>query len=92
VTGGRVRRRALVSGQVQGVFYRDSARREAARHGVDGLARNLPDGRVEVVLEGPPESVEAVLAWLRRGPSQAQVRAVDVTDEPAAGLTGFDIG
>jgi acylphosphatase len=88
---GTVRRRALVSGRVQGVFFRDSARREADRRGVAGRARNLPDGRVEVVLEGPPDDVAAVLGWLGEGPPHAQVDAVEVTDEPVEGLRGFEV-
>jgi acylphosphatase len=91
VTGDRVGRRAVVSGLVQGVFYRDSARREAQRRGVDGSARNLPDGRVEVLLEGPAEAVAGVLEWLARGPAHARVDTVEVTDEPVRGLRGFDI-
>jgi acylphosphatase len=87
----RVRRRALVSGRVQGVFFRDSARQEASRRGVAGLARNLPDGRVEVVLEGPPDAVDAVLSWLRRGPAYARVDTVEVTEGQPAGLHGFEI-
>jgi acylphosphatase len=89
--GPLVRRRALVSGRVQGVFFRDSSRQQAARRGVAGRARNLPDGRVEVVLEGPPEEVAAVLAWLRQGPAYARVETVEVTDEPVQGLRGFEI-
>ena len=89
--GAVVRRRALVSGRVQGVFFRDSSRQQAARRGVAGGARNLPDGRVEVVLEGPPEEVAAVLAWLRQGPAYARVETVEVTDEPVQGLRGFEI-
>ena len=87
MTDQRVGRRALVSGLVQGVFYRDSARREALRRGVAGSARNLPDGRVEVLLEGPPDAVAAVLEWLGRGPTHARVDTVEVTDEPVRGAT-----
>jgi acylphosphatase len=89
--GPLVRRRALVSGRVQGVFFRDSCREQAARRGVAGRARNLPDGRVEVVLEGPPDEVAAVLAWLRQGPAYARVETVEVTEEPMEGLRGFEI-
>ena len=69
----RVRRRVVVGGRVQGVFFRDSTRREAQQRGVSGWARNLPDGRVEVVLEGGPDEVAAVLSWLRDGPPHARV-------------------
>jgi acylphosphatase len=82
----------VVSGRVQGVFFRDSTRRRAAEHGVAGLARNLPDGRVEVVLEGPADAVAAVVAWLHDGPPHADVHSVELTDEPVEGLRGFWVG
>jgi len=88
----RVHRRVLLSGLVQGVFFRDSTRREAARRGVAGSARNLPDGRVEVVLEGPADDVAEVLRWLRQGPPQARVESVEVSEGPVEGLTGFAVG
>jgi acylphosphatase len=87
-----VRRRAIVSGQVQGVFFRDGARREAAGRGLAGSARNLPDGTVEVVVEGPPTDVAALVDWLHRGTPQSQVDDVVVTDEKPAGLRGFRVG
>jgi acylphosphatase len=86
-----IRRRVLVSGLVQGVFFRDTCRRLAARHGVAGWVRNLPDGRVEAVFEGDPGSVEQLIAWARRGPEQARVTAVTVEEQPVDGLTGFTI-
>lgn len=86
-----VRRIALVSGRVQGVFYRDTCRRVATELGVAGSARNLDDGRVEVVLEGDEASVEAVLDWCRQGTPQAAVEAVEVTAEEPEGLSGFEI-
>jgi acylphosphatase len=86
-----VRKRVLVSGEVQGVFYRDTCRRVAGQQGVAGWARNLPDGRVEAVFEGDAESVERLVRWARRGPSEAWVTAMDVHDEPAEGLTAFEI-
>jgi acylphosphatase len=87
-----VRRRAVVSGQVQGVFFRDGTRREATRRRLAGSARNLPDGTVEVVVEGPAGDVAALLAWLRQGTPQSRVAAVDVTDEEPEGQTGFRVG
>lgn len=84
-----VRRRLLVDGRVQGVFFRESCRREAERAGVAGWARNLEDGRVEVVLEGVPAAVEQVIAWCRRGPSQAVVTNVHVAEEAPEGIAGF---
>jgi acylphosphatase len=87
-----VRRRAVVSGRVQGVFFRDGTRREASRRGLAGTARNLPDGTVEVVVEGPADDVAALLAWLRHGTPQSWVDDVEVTDEEPEGLTGFGVG
>jgi acylphosphatase len=86
-----VRKRVVVSGRVQGVFFRDSCRRIAGQQGVTGWVRNLPDGRVEAVFEGDPDSVERMVRWSRRGPSHARVTAVAVSDEPAEGLAGFEI-
>ena len=85
----RVRRRVVVGGRVQGVFFRDGTRREAQQRGVSGWACNLPDGRVEVVLEGGPDEVAAVLSWLRDGPPHARVESVDVREEPVEDLHGF---
>lgn len=87
-----VRRRALVSGHVQGVFFRDSTRRVAAEHGLAGRARNLPDGRVEVVLEGPAEAVAAVVTWLHEGPPRARVERVEVSEEATREPRGFSLG
>ena len=75
-----VRKRALVSGRVQGVFFRYTCRQVSEREGVDCRATNLNDGRVEVVLEGAPEAVERVIEWCHEGPPQAQVTGVKVTD------------
>jgi acylphosphatase len=82
---------ALVGGHVQGVGYRWFVRGAAAARGLAGSATNLPDGRVEVVLEGPPDQVAAVLAWLRQGPAYARVDTVEVTDEPVTGQRGFEV-
>ncbi|GAA2741836.1 MULTISPECIES: acylphosphatase [Kitasatospora] len=86
-----IRRRVLVSGLVQGVFYRDTCRREAAGLGVAGWVRNLPDGRVEAVFEGEREAVERMVAWCGRGSSRSAVDHVDVTEEPPEGLTHFAV-
>ncbi|HVM01423.1 MAG TPA: acylphosphatase [Acidimicrobiales bacterium] len=86
-----IRRRVVVEGRVQGVFFRDTCRREASAAGVAGWARNLDDGRVEVVAEGPPEAVERLVSWCRRGPSRAVVTAVQVHDERAEGVRGFSV-
>jgi len=84
-----VRYRVLVSGQVQGVFFRDTCRQMAVGHGVSGWVRNLPDGRVEAVFEGRAEDVDRLLEWARRGPSQAVVAGVAVQAEPPEGLSTF---
>ncbi|WP_171053071.1 acylphosphatase [Streptomyces marianii] len=86
-----VRKRVVVSGVVQGVFYRDTCRRVAEEHGVSGWVRNLTDGRVEAVFEGGPDAVETLLRWARVGPPSADVRAVEVSDEESEGLVGFEV-
>lgn len=68
--------RFLVTGRVQGVFYRASTRERALALGLCGLARNLPDGRVEVLVAGPAPALEALERWLWQGPERAEVRAV----------------
>jgi acylphosphatase len=85
------RRRVVVQGHVQGVFFRETTRRRAAAAGVAGWARNRPDGSVEVILEGEREGVEALVAYLREGPRGARVDWVDVEAEEPEGLTGFEI-
>ncbi len=84
-----IRRRLLVSGQVQGVFYRDSCRQEAEEKGITGSARNLPDGRVEVILEGAEDAVGRMIEWCRRGSDMARVDSVEVEDQQPQGESGF---
>jgi acylphosphatase len=86
-----VRRRVLVSGRVQGVFFRASTEDEARRRGLAGWVRNLADGRVEAVFEGPEEAVRAIVAWCHEGPPHARVESVEVLDEPPQGLRAFDV-
>jgi acylphosphatase len=86
-----VRVRVIVSGRVQGVWFRQSCRDRASEEGVAGWVRNNADGTVEAVLEGPPDAVERVLAWVRVGPSRAVVTGVRVVDEEPAGETGFAV-
>lgn len=86
-----VRSRIVVDGRVQGVYFRESTRREAAALGVAGWVRNLGDGRVEAVFEGSPEAVARAVAWSRQGPSSAVVTSLDEVPEKAEGLTGFEI-
>jgi acylphosphatase len=83
--------RVLVSGLVQGVFYRASCADEARAAGVSGWVRNRSDGRVEAVFEGPASAVEHMLAWARQGPPKAWVDTVEVRDEPAEGARGFTV-
>ena len=86
-----VRCRVIVSGRVQGVFFRDSCRSEAQRLGIRGWVRNRPDRTVEVVAEGPRERVDQFLDWCRQGPPRAQVTGIAVTDEVPAAERGFRI-
>ncbi|MFW6322384.1 MAG: acylphosphatase [Guyparkeria sp.] len=86
-----IQTRVLVSGRVQGVFFRDFTRRTALEHGVRGWVRNLPDGRVEAVLEGEETAVEAVLERLREGPPQARVDTLTSSAETPEGHTGFQV-
>jgi acylphosphatase len=91
VSGEAIRRRVVVHGRVQGVFFRDSTQREASRHGVAGWVSNRPDGSVEAVLEGEPEAVERVLGFFREGPRGADVDRVEDFEEEPEGLTGFQV-
>lgn len=86
-----VRKRVLVSGRVQGVFFRDTCRRVARREGVTGWVRNLPDGRVEAVFEGAADRVDRLVTWAHHGPPQAEVTTVEVQVEPAERLATFDV-
>jgi acylphosphatase len=86
-----VRRRLLVRGRVQGVWFRDSCRQQALRWHVHGWARNMEDGRVEVVLEGDAVGVAEVERWCHAGPSRAIVTDVLAFTEPPEGLTTFRI-
>jgi acylphosphatase len=86
-----VRRRVIVHGRVQGVFFRDSLRRLAERQGVSGWARNTADGSVEAVFEGEPDAVAELISFAQSGPPDAQVEAVDVRAEEPEGLSGFSV-
>jgi acylphosphatase len=87
----RIRRRVVVEGRVQGVFFRDSVRQRAQALGVHGRVRNRPDGTVEAVFEGPPGAVDALVRFSETGPRGARVSQVDVTDEEPEGLDGFEV-
>ena len=83
----------VVTGRVQGVNYRSAAVAEARRLGLCGWVRNRFDGTVELEAEGPPEEVEAFVAWARRGPPTARVEEVTVSRAPPTGLAnGFHVG
>ena len=81
----------LISGRVHGVFFRDTCRQLAEKHGVAGWVRNLPDGRVEAVFEGRAGDVRQLIDWARHGPRLAAVQAVAVQPEPPEGLDTFQI-
>jgi acylphosphatase len=86
-----IRRRVVVHGRVQGVFFRDSARRRARQLGVAGWITNRWDGAVEAVFEGEPDAVESLVRFMHDGPRGAEVERVDVSDEGPEGLAGFDV-
>jgi acylphosphatase len=81
----------VVSGRVQGVFFRDTARRRAESAGVAGWISNRPDGAVEAVFEGEPDRVDQLVEFCRHGPSRAEVANVEVLEEEPEGLSGFTI-
>jgi acylphosphatase len=87
----RTRAHVFVSGRVQGVFYRATTREQAAERGVDGWVRNLDDGRVEAVFEGPESAVEGILEWCHEGSPRARVEGVDVEYGDPEGVEGFEI-
>lgn len=87
-----IRVRMIIEGRVQGVWFRDSTRRQAVALGVTGWVRNRPDGSVEVVAEGPEESVRRLSAWCHHGPSAARVDRVSESEEAWVGkFDSFEI-
>jgi acylphosphatase len=86
-----IRRRVVVHGYVQGVFFRDTVRRRALAAGISGWARNNGDGTVEAVFEGESDGVDALVGLCHEGPRGARVDRVEVTDEEPEGLVGFAI-
>jgi acylphosphatase len=86
-----IRRRVVVHGHVQGVFFRDSTRQLAERESVGGWVRNRADGAVEAVFEGEPEAVERLVRFAREGPHDARVERVEVADEEPEGLRRFSV-
>jgi len=86
-----IRRRVIVHGRVQGVYFRADCASQAHAHGVSGWVSNQPDGTVYAELEGPPEDVDAVIAWCHTGSPRAAVTRVDVTPLDPTGETGFSV-
>ncbi len=86
-----IRTHLWISGKVQGVGYRLSAQNEARKLGVNGWVKNLPDGRVEAVLEGEKTAVEQMMQWCRQGPTSAVVKDVQVQEEPPENLSQFQV-
>ena len=88
-----VNRAFLISGRVQGVFFRDSTKKEALKLGLNGLAVNLPDGTVKVCLNGESEDIDLLERWLQIGPELAQVESViEVDIDQQLELNGFKVG
>jgi acylphosphatase len=91
MAGDLVRRRVIVHGLVQGVFFRGATEAEALAAGIAGWVRNRPDGTVEAVFEGEGAAVAALVAFCRRGPRHARVEGLDVFEEPLEQLRGFRV-
>ncbi len=87
-----IRKRVVVHGDVQGVFFRDTTRRMASSRGVAGWVTNRPDGAVEAVFEGDADAVERLVEFCRDGPRGARVDRADVAKEAPEGVTGFRVG
>jgi len=87
----RVRAHVYATGKVQGVYYRANTRDTAREHGLDGWVRNLDDGRVEAVFEGPEEAVESMVDWCQEGSPRARVDTVTAEYEVPDGIDGFEV-
>ncbi len=87
----RTRKRVVVSGRVQGVYFRGATQAFAKSEDLAGWVRNLPDGCVEAVFEGPRDAVERAIAFCRTGPRSAQVDRIDVWEQPNEDLRGFHV-
>ena len=90
-TGAVIRRRVVARGRVQGVFFRDTCRRQAWSHRVSGWVANREDGAVEAVFEGDAAAVQAMIEWARKGPAQAHVTKLEVIEEEPRGELGFSV-
>jgi acylphosphatase len=87
----QISRRVVIKGRVQGVMFRASCAREARRENVAGYAKNLPDGSVEVLLEGEADAVKKVLSWCWKGPPAARVEGIQIHIVPACGHADFSV-
>jgi acylphosphatase len=88
----KIRSHLIIQGRVQGVWFRESTRREASSLGVYGWVKNRPDGTVEVLVEGPVEEVKKLVRWCHHGPSSAVVRSVQEKEGPWTGeFDSFDV-
>lgn len=90
-TGAVIRRRVVARGRVQGVFFRDTCRRQAWSRRVSGWVTNREDGAVEAVFEGDAAAVQAMVEWARKGPAQAHVTKLEVIEEEPRGELGFSV-
>lgn len=91
-SGDRERAHVYISGQVQGVFFRDSARERAGQLGLAGWVRNLPDGRVEAVFEGEPDNVREMIRWCEEGPPHATVEDIEAEfGDAREDIQGFEV-
>jgi acylphosphatase len=90
-TGAVIRRRVVARGRVQGVFFRDTCRRQAWSHRVSGWVTNREDGAVEAVFEGDAAAVQAMVEWARKGPAQAHVTKLEIIEEEQRGELGFSV-
>jgi acylphosphatase len=88
---GVLRARVKVFGRVQGVWFRETARREAERLGLAGWVRNCEDGTVEAVFEGEDHAVAQAVSWCRLGPPRAEVTGIEVAEEPPQGVRSFTV-
>ena len=89
---GNIRKRLIIEGRVQGVWFRDSTRREAVSLGLSGWVRNRRDGNVEALIEGPQEAVDQLVSWCRNGPPAATVTRVHEEQKAWQGdFNSFDI-
>ena len=81
----------IASGKVQGVFFRDSTRRKAQELGLNGYAKNLPDGNVEVVAEGPEEKINELISFIKNNPGHSKVKEVKIKNKELENFSGFEI-